>query len=81
MELSFTASISRKMCFGLKRMNTNDQRKLNLDHKKTDLSKRRRIQLKTERTVNAQRRKVWSKNHGHDTYGSDDSNLDGDEIK
>ena len=59
----------------------NEQRKLSLDHEKTDSSKRRRIQLKTERTVDAQCRKVWSKKHGHDTYGSDDSDLDEDEIK
>ena len=37
--------------------------------------------MKTERTVDAQRRKVWSRNHGHDTYGSDNSDLDEDEIK
>ena len=59
----------------------NEQRKLNLDREKTDSSKRRRVQLKTERTVDAQHRKVWSKKHGHDTYGSDDSDLDEDEIK
>ena len=39
------------------------------------------IELKTELTVDAQRRKVWSRKHGHNTYGSDDSNLDEDEIK
>ena len=59
----------------------NQQRKLNLDHQKTDSSKRRRIQLKTERKMDAQRRKLWSKKHGHDTYGSDDSDIDEDEIK
>ena len=59
----------------------NEQRKLNLDCNKTDSFKRRRIQLKTERIVDAQCRKVWSKKHGHDTYGGDDSNLDEDEIK
>ena len=37
--------------------------------------------MKTERTVDAQRRKVWSKKHGHDTYDSDDSDLDEDELK
>ena len=59
----------------------NEQRMLNLDHKKTDSFKQRRIQLKTKRTVDAQRCKVWSKKLGHDTYGSDDSDLDEDELK
>ena len=61
-----------------------EQKNLNLDREKTDPYKQRRIQLKTERTVDAQRRKVWSKKHGHDTYGSDDSDdsdLDEDELK
>ena len=44
-----------------------------LDQEKTDSSKRRQIRLKSERTVDAQCRKLWSKKHGHDTYGSDDS--------
>ena len=57
------------------------QRKLNLDREKTDSSKRKRIQLKTEPTVDAQHRKVWSKKHGHNTYSSDNSDLDEDEIK
>ena len=26
-------------------------------------------------------RKLWSKKHGHDTYGSDDSDIDEDEFK
>ena len=59
----------------------NRQRKMNLDQEKTDSSKRRRIQLKCERTVDAQRRKLWSKKHGHDTYGSDDSDIDEDKLK
>ena len=59
----------------------NQQRKLNLDHQKTDLSNLRRIKLKTERKMDAQQRKVWSKKHGHDTYGSDGSDIDEDEIK
>ena len=59
----------------------NEQRKLNLDREKTDSFKQRQIQLKSERTMDARRRKVWSKKHGHDTYGSDDSDLDKDELK
>ena len=31
--------------------------------------------MKSERTVDAQCRKLWSKKHGHDTYGSDDSDV------
>ena len=31
--------------------------------------------------MDAQRRKVWSRKHGHDTYGSNNSDLDEDEIK
>ena len=54
---------------------------LYLDQEKTDSSKRRRIQLKHERTVDAQYRKLWSNKHGHDTYGSDDSDIDKDELK
>ena len=57
------------------------QRKLKLDHKKDDSVKQRRIQLKSERTIDAQCRKLWSKRHGHDTYGSDDSDTDEDELK
>ena len=59
----------------------NRQRKMYLNQEKTDSSKRRRIQLKSERTVDAQCRKLWSKKHGHDTYGSDDSDIDEDELK
>ena len=59
----------------------NEQRKLKLDCEKTDSFKWRRIQLKTEQTVDAEHRKVWSKMHGHDTHGSDDSDIDKDELK
>ena len=52
-----------------------------LDQEKTDSSKRRRIQLKSEQTVDALCCKLWSKKHGHDTYGSDDSDIDEDELK
>ena len=31
--------------------------------------------------MDAQRHKLWSKRHGHDTYGSDNSNMDKDELK
>ena len=31
--------------------------------------------------MDAQCRKLWSKRHGHDTYGSDDSDIHEDEIK
>ena len=31
--------------------------------------------------MDAQRRKVWSKKHSHNTYSSDDSDLDEDELK
>ena len=31
--------------------------------------------------MDSQCRKLWSKRHGHDTYGSDDSDIDEDEIK
>ena len=31
--------------------------------------------------MDTQRCKVWSKKHGHDTYDSDDSDLDEDEIR
>ena len=59
----------------------NQQRKLYLDQEKTDSFKQRRIQLKKERTMDSQCRKLWSKRHGHDTYSSDDSDIDEDEIK
>ena len=57
----------------------NQQRRLNLDRQKTDLSKLRQIKLKTARKMDAQQRNMWSKKHGHDTYGSDDSDIDEDE--
>ena len=31
--------------------------------------------------MDAQCCKLWSKRHGHDTYGSDNSDIDEDEIK
>ncbi len=51
---------------------SNRKRKQTLDKQKTDERKKRRIHLKMERTKDAQRRKVWSKKHGHDTYGDTD---------
>ena len=31
--------------------------------------------------MDAEHRKVWSKKHGHDAYGSDDSDIDEDELE
>ena len=59
----------------------NEGRKAELDRKKTDRCKRRRIELKVERTRDSQHRKKWSKKHGHDTYGSGDSDEEGIELK
>ena len=59
----------------------NERRMAELQRKKTSKYKNRRIQLLMERTVDAQRRKEWSKKHGHDTYGDDDSDEDGVELK
>ena len=59
----------------------NERRKAELDRKKTDRCKRRRIELKVERTRDSQHRKKWSKKHGHDTYGSGDSDEEGIELK
>ena len=59
----------------------NEQRKTELDCKKTDRCKHRRIEFKVERTLDSQRRKKWSKKHGHNTYGSGDSNEEGVELK
>ena len=59
----------------------NRRRKIRLDYQKTDKYKQRRIELKVERTLDAQRRKDWSKKHGHDTYGSGDSDEDDGELK
>ena len=60
--------------------NFNGLRMKQLEFAKTEKSKKRRIQLKGERTKDAQRRKVWSKLHGHDTYG-DDEDSDTAELK
>ena len=59
----------------------NERRMAELVRKKTSKYKNRWIQLLMERTVDAQRRKEWSKKHGHDTYGDDDSDEDGVELK
>lgn len=59
----------------------NEQRKVELDCKKTDRCKRRRIELKVEKTLDVQHCKKWSKKHGHDTYGSGDSDEEGVEHK
>ena len=58
-----------------------EQRKAELDRKKTDKCKHRRIELKVQRMLDSQRRKKWSKKHGHDTYGSGDSDEEGVELK
>ena len=55
--------------------NFNDLRMKQLEFAKTEKSKKRRIQLKGERTKDAQRRKEWSKLHGHDIYGDEDSDT------
>ena len=59
----------------------NRQRKANLDNVKTSKCKHRRIELRVERKGDAQRRKEWSKKHGHDTYGDNDSDEDRVELK
>ena len=59
----------------------NKRRKADLDRKKTSKYERRRIELLVERTEDAQRRKEWSKKHGHDTYGDNDSDEDRVELK
>ena len=59
----------------------NKQSKAELNRKKTDRCKRRWTELKAERTLDAQRCKKWSKKHGHDTYGSGDSDKEGVELK
>ena len=59
----------------------NKLRNEDLDRKKTDRYKKRRIQLKVERTNDRERRKAWSKKHGHDTYGDDDSDDSDIELK
>ena len=38
-------------------------------------------ELKVERTLDSQHRKKWSKKHGHDTYGSGDSDEEGVDFK
>ena len=48
------------------------QRKKTLDSLKTERQKKRTVQRNVERTKEAQRRKLWSKKHGHDTYGGVD---------
>ena len=45
-----------------------------LEQEKTEKSKKR-IMLKVERTKDAQHRKEWSRKHGHDTYGDEDSDT------
>ena len=37
--------------------------------------------MKNERTADAQCRKLWSKKHGHNTYSSDNSDIDKDELE
>lgn len=55
----------------------NEARKHVVESQKTEKFRKRRIHLKVERTKDAQRRKVWSHEHGHDTYGDQDSGDQG----
>ena len=58
-----------------------EQRMAELYHNKTEKYKHRQIELRAERALDAERRKEWTKKHGHDTYGSDDSEGDEGELK
>ena len=59
----------------------NELRKKDSDCKKTDRYKKGKTWLKVERTKDAQCRKAWSKKHGYDTYGDDNSDDDDLELK
>ena len=59
----------------------NETRKKALDAMKSSKAKKRRVELKTLRTQEAQQRKVWSKKHGHDTYGDDEEDVIEEEVK
>ena len=50
----------------------NRQRQKKLDAIRTEKAMKRRVELKTLRTQEAQQRKLWSKQHGHDTYGDEE---------
>ena len=54
----------------------NKQRKRGLDRKKMVEYKQRRIRLRVQRMKDEQVRKEWSKKHGHNTYGDDDSDVE-----
>ena len=60
----------------------NHKRKKVLDTIATTKAKKRRVELKSQRTNEAQQRKLWSKEHGHDTYGeADDIKQDEEKLK
>ena len=54
----------------------NRSRNKRLDALKTTKAMKRRVELKTLRTQEAQQRKLWSKQHGHDTYGDEEELVD-----
>ncbi len=58
----------------------NRKRKKVLDSIKTTKAKKRRIQLRSQRTYEAQQRKLWSKKHGHHTYGEEEDTVEKVEI-
>ena len=54
----------------------NHSRNKTLDALKTTKAMKKRVELKTLRTQEAQERKLWSKQHGHYTYGDEKELVD-----